>query len=467
MSNGKLWGGAFDKAPHSLAWEFGQSVVSDCSLYREEIDVSIAHAEMLGTRKILKAAEVRRLVAGLKKIRKLIESDGLVISDETEDIHSMIEQALTDELGEAASKLHIGRSRNDQIATVTRLWLVRRIDELHSAIKKHQKLLLNLAAKHAEHVMPGYTHQQVAQPITLGYHLLAYFWMLQRDGWRLDLLRELCSVSPLGSAALAGTPFSIDREQTATAIGFSAPTPSALDGVSDRDFVGDALHACSMIMQHLSRLSQEIILWTTAEFQFMRLDDSLSTGSSIMPQKRNPDFAELIRGRSAKAVANWVQYQAMMKALPMGYNRDMQDDKPPLFDSVELTLASLELSCEMLRSATFDLKRLEEASDSGYSTATGIADLLASKGTPFREAHAIVGKFVRECEKRGVRLSELKPSDLAMLAPHLPQELLEGVQPKANALSRTSEGGPSPLAFGRQLRRAEKLHKRPGFDKFQ
>ena len=451
----KTWGGAFDKSPDDLAWRFGRSIESDSVLWREELDVSVAHARMLGATGIVPEADV--IVSELEKIRAEIEIGSLELPQDAEDIHGAIEAILFERIGVIAGKLHTGRSRNDQIATVTRLWLRRRCADLRRATRRLQSVLLELAERHQRDPMPGYTHMQRAQPITLGFHLLAHFWMLQRDVARLDFLKKACEECPLGSAALAGTPFPIDREMTANELGFARPSPNALDATSDRDFVGDALHACAMIMQHLSRMCQEITMWTGAEYGFMRLDDSFSTGSSIMPQKRNPDFAELIRGRTGRVFGHWIAFQTMMKALPLGYNRDQQEHKPPLFESVKLCLDSLALCAGMMKTATFDVLRMKETAGEGFSTATAIADALAATGMPFRKAHELTGKLVRECEKKGWTLMDLDESRLSEIGLEIPVSILEVVDVEGSIRSRDLVGGPGPEAMQQQLEKAKQL----------
>lgn len=461
--NKKLWGGAFQEPLSELAWKFGQSIETDKHFLVEELDVSAAHAEMLGKTGALTAGESSKLQKCLQKLRKQAVSGKLVLPSDAEDVHSAIEDELVSELGDVGAKLHMGRSRNDQIASVARLWVMRRSAELQDQIKSLQEVILNLAQAHATVAMPGFTHQQRAQPITLGFHLLSYFWMLQRDGVRLSSLFEMCSSLPLGSAALAGTPIPIDRDFTAKTLGFDAPTPSALDGVSDRDFVGDALHACSMVMQHLSRVSQELVLWSGSEFNWVTLADSVSTGSSIMPQKRNPDFAELIRGHIGTVIGHWVAYQTMMKALPLGYNRDQQLDKPPLVASFSIALHSVGLVSEMLRRAKFNTARMADDAGSQFSTATAVADALAMDGVPFRHAHEIVGKLVLECRRRGIGLNEFPTADLKMISKSLKSEHLCFADTPRSIESRNSKGGPAKRAVQAQLKSAEKLHRAKGF----
>lgn len=428
----KLWGGAFEKAPAETAWKFGQSIESDMTLWCEEIDVSIAHANMLVAAGIIAEPDGKALVTALNHLRENCAYMRKSCQVESaEDLHGAIEALLVEMVGDVAKRLHAGRSRNDQIVTVTRLWLKRQCASVDASIAELQGVLLELAEKHANDPMPGYTHQQPAQPVTLGFHLLAYFWMLERDRQRFAQTAAIADASPLGAAALAGTSLPIDRQGTASELGFAGVIPNALDAVSDRDFVGDALHACATLMQHLSRVAQEIVLFSTAEFGYLKLDEAYSTGSSIMPQKRNPDMAELIRGRSARAIGNWTAFMSMMKGLPLGYNRDQQEDKPPLFDSIALCLDSLVIAREMLATASFNVEAMEANAGKGFSTATGLAEALVKSGVPFRTAHEVVGAWVKS--GGGEPPIEFDASVGASLA------------------SRESEGAPGPKAMQSQL----------------
>ncbi len=447
MVKQKLWGGAFAKGPDELAWRFGQSIDSDSILGQEEIEVSIAHAEMLGACGILPASEAALLVQRLTEIGKEL-SAGASLPDDAEDIHAAIEQMLRAEVGEVADKLHAGRSRNDQIATVTRLWLKRACDALAARAVELQKVLLKLGEKHQADAMPGFTHMQPAQPITLGLHLMAYFWMLERDKSRLAAVKAMADECPLGSAALAGTSLPINREMTAAKLGFSCVTANALDATSDRDFVGDALHYSATLMQHLSRLSQELVLWSTPMYGFVRLDEAYATGSSIMPQKRNPDMAELIRGRSARVIGHWTAFMSMMRALPLGYNRDQQEDKPGLFDSVSLCLDSLQLCARMLSTAEFQTWHMSAIAGDGFSTATGVAEAMVMDGMPFRQAHEATGKLVRQCEETGTTLDALTG---------LSPEVHAATDVTGSIAARDGQGGPGPTAMTKQLDEAKKV----------
>jgi argininosuccinate lyase len=447
----KLWGGAFASGTDELVDSFGQSIDSDLLFWREDVTGSIAHARMLGDTGILPKADAARLIEGLQEI---LEEGPDKLPTDVEDIHTAVEVRLREIVGDVAGKLHTARSRNDQVATDTRLYLRRRLADMDGHFRELQETLIALGEQHLYAVMPGYTHQQRAQPITLGFHLMAYFWAFDRHRRRVAHVREMASQNPLGSAALSGTGFPIDRWQTTHELGFTEPSASALDATSDRAYLLDALHLCALAMIDLSRLSQELILFSTKEFGFVRLHDSVTTGSSIMPQKRNPDMAELIRGRSARALANWNLLAGVMKALPMGYNRDTQEDKPPLFDSLDLVADSTRLVRQMLATATWQTERMAAAVRGDFSTATDLADFLASQGMPFREAHEVVGKAVRYCEARGIGLEDLNAFMLEEAAPGTPTKALEVLSPEGSVARRNSFGGPAPEAMREQLRLA-------------
>ncbi len=435
------------------AWAFGQSIDSDLEMWDEEIDVSIAHAEMLGETGIIPTSAANATVVALEEIRNVDK----ISWPQFEDIHAAIEHLLEERIGEDAKSLTAARSRNDQIATVTRLWLIRKCARLTEELKSFQHVVVNRAEQYVETPMPGYTHQQPAQPITLGFHLLAYFWMLQRDKIRFETLRFLACDSPLGAGALSGTSLPINREMTSSKLGFEYPSPNALDSVSDRDFVGDALHACATLMQHCSRISQELILWSTHEFQFVKLAEEFTTGSSLMPQKRNPDICELIRGRSARTIGNWTTFMAMMKALPLAYNRDMQDDKPPLFDSMRLSLESVGLLSKVVETCEFKIVRLREGAGAKSSTATRLAEWLVAHGVPFRVAHKQVGQIVIECETRGLALDKLSLSQLRNFVPNADEECVSVLTVDGCIASQSSHGGTAPAQVRAQLAEAKAL----------
>lgn len=450
----KLWGGVFTGTNDSLVDRFGQSIETDLNFWQEDIIASVAHVRMLGEQGIISAEEAQTIERGLEQIH---EEGPECLPRDVEDIHTAVETKLAELIGEVAGKLHTGRSRNDQIATDTRLYIHNALLELSDRIKVLQTKTLALAQEHKDDLMPGYTHQQRAVPVTLGFHLLAYFWMLQRTGWRIERTAELANYSPLGAAAIAGTSHPIDRFGPSKELGFTAPIPNALDATSDRGYILDTLHLVASLMIDLSRISNEFVLWSTREFGFLSLGDAVTTGSSIMPQKRNPDMAELIRGRAGQAIGNWVALASTLKGLPLGYNRDTQDDKPPLFRSLRLANDSLELIGVMLDNAQFNTKRMAESTFGDFSTATDIADAITISGVPFRQAHELVGKIVRGCLERNLVLEQLTPELLHEIAPEVSVEVLKIVSANGSVKRRESYGGPGPEAMKVQLAHAEKL----------
>ena len=456
----KLWGGAFSESTADLVDRFGQSIKTDLHFWQEDLIGSVAHARMLGETGIISKDEAKILIDGLEKIH---EEGPRALDVDVEDVHTAIELRLKEIVGDVAGKLHTARSRNDQVATAARLFLHNELLIVLDLIKSLQGVLLEQATAHKDALMPGYTHQQHAQPITLGFHLMGHFWGLQRNGWRAERLFELANYSPLGAAALAGTGFPIDRHMTAQELGFTAPIPNALDATSDRSFILDALHVCALIMIDLSRISQELVLWSGREFGFVKLHDSVTTGSSIMPQKRNPDMAELIRGRTGRVIANWVTMATVMKGLPLGYNRDTQEDKPPLFDSLGKIKDSLQLIQLQLESCEWQLQTMANSTRGDFSTATDLADFLAASGMPFREAHEVVGKVVIGCNERGITLEDLNESNLKEIAPEIPSEALNVLKPEDSVRRRESYGGPGPKAMATQLALAAELHAERGF----
>lgn len=437
-----LWGGAFKESNDELVARFGQSVDSDLTFWQEDLIGSVAHARMLGKTGILTREESQALVDALEKIH---EEGPEKLPRDVEDIHTAIEVRLAEKIGALAGKLHTARSRNDQVATDARLYLHNELVTVLDRVKQLQGVLLDQAKRHRAAIMPGFTHQQPAQPITLGFYLLAHFWTLQRSGWRAERLFESANYSPLGAAALAGTGFPIDRFATAAELGFTAPIPNALDATTDRSFVLDGLHFCAILMIDLSRLSQDLINWSAPGYGFVRLGDRVTTGSSIMPQKRNPDMAELIRGRTGQVVGHWTAVATMLKGLPMGYNRDTQDDKPPLFAALDLVEDSLILARMMLEGAEWNLRAMARMANAGASTATDLADRLAREGMPFREAHEVVGRFLSTGETGGRDL-------------RLPSA-------RESVRSRESYGGTGPRAMARQIREAARAHRARGFKK--
>jgi len=456
----KLWGGAFSADSQPLVNEFGQSIASDLTFWREDVEGSIAHARMLGACGIVTAEESQALVAGLQQI---LDDGPDQLPTDVEDIHTAVETRLHETIGAVAGKLHTARSRNDQVATDAKLHFRRRLSQTADHLKHLQRAILNSAEANTETVFPGVTHQQHAQPISLAFHNIAVFAELQRHGWRIEQIQRILATCPLGSAALAGTAFPIDRTATANELGFAGPTLNALDATSDRSYVLDILHVCALIMIDLGRFSQELISWSAPEFGYIALADDVTTGSSIMPQKRNPDMAELIRGRSSRAVANWVSLATTMKGLVHGYNRDTQDDKPAVFESLRLVNQSLQLMTAMVSGMTVNQTSMLAATKGDFSTATDIADALARSGIPFREAHEVVGKIVRHCIDRGIGLEDLTPPDLELIQPALPPGISECVDPIKSTRSRNSFGGTGDIAVREQIEICRRLLEAPGF----
>ncbi|MBI3544557.1 MAG: argininosuccinate lyase [Deltaproteobacteria bacterium] len=448
---GKLWGGAFDKPTHAEVEKFTASIGVDGRLWAADILGSQAHARMLGKVGVLTADESAKIVAGLEAVRADITSGKAVFSPDAEDVHSEIERLLTERLGALAGKLHTARSRNDQVATATRLYLRGEAQSLGGDLRALQTLLADTAEKHVETILPGLTHTQHAQPVSLAHHLLAYFWMFERDVARLVSCVERVNVLPLGSAALAGTSFPLDRKMVAKDLGFASVTENSLDAVSDRDFVVEFLSDCAQVMTHLSRLSEELILWSAPEFGFVQLDDSVTTGSSIMPQKKNPDVAELIRGKVGRVNGALVGVLTTLKALPLSYNRDLQEDKTFLFEGLDTTRASVRLMSLMLSNASFKTERMAKAVEGDFSNATDLADYLVRKGLPFRQAHEVVGRAVRYCLERKLALEALTVAQLKELSPLFEADALAAIQPLAVLHARTSEGGTAPVRVKEQL----------------
>jgi argininosuccinate lyase len=446
----KLWGGRFSKEADETIEAFTASLPFDQRMWEQDIRGSVAHVRMLGQCGIIAADEAAAIEAGLEAIRGAIASGSLVIEG-AEDLHSFVEQRLHEQLGPVAGKLHTARSRNDQVATDTRLYLKERAAAIREQVVGFQQTLLAQAEQHVETVLPGYTHLQHAQPIVLAHHLLAYFWMLERDKSRLDDWRERADVLPLGSGALAGTGFPIDRDLVARELGFARVGENSLDGVSDRDFVLELGAALAILMTHLSRLAEEVVLWATREFGFIELDDAVATGSSIMPQKKNPDVAELVRGKTGRAVGNLTALLVTMKGLPLAYDSDMQEDKERIFDSIDTVAGSLRAMTILLQTARFRTDRMRAATAGDFSTATDLADYLVRRGLPFRQAHSVVGQIVKWCEEHDIALEGLDAARLQQFAPEFEagSEALAAVE--GSVASRTSAGGTSPEAVRQQL----------------
>jgi argininosuccinate lyase len=451
----QMWGGRFGGKPAELMRQFNASIGFDKRLWREDIAASKAHAAMLRDQAIIAQEDADAIIAGLDTIAAEYERDGVPENAELEDIHMTVEHRLGELIGPAAGRLHTARSRNDQVATDFKLWVRVACDEAVGAIRGLQRVLVACAADHAETIMPGFTHLQVAQPVTLGHHLMAYYEMLRRDASRFADARARMNESPLGSAALGGTGFPIDRDATAGALHFERPSANSLDVVSDRDFALDYLSSAAQCSLHLSRLAEELVLWASPMFGFVRLSDEFSTGSSIMPQKRNPDAAELVRGHSGRITGALVSLMVTMKGLPLGYSKDMQDDKEPLFEARDLLILSLEALAGMLSTLTFVPERMREAAAAGFSTATDLADwLVREANVPFREAHHITGRAVKLAEERGCELAELPLDDLRTIDAQIDERVFSVLSVEASVASRTSYGGTAPARVREQIAKA-------------
>jgi argininosuccinate lyase len=439
------WGGRFSVGPDEIMERINASIGFDRRLYAQDIAGSQAHAAMLVAQGILDSDDGDAIALGLDTIRREIEGGQFAFSTALEDIHMNVEARLKELIGDAAGRLHTARSRNDQVATDFRLWVRDAIDGFEAQLVDLQAALLDRAAEHADTVMPGFTHLQTAQPVTLGHHLLAYVEMFGRDRSRFADARRRLNESPLGAAALAGTPYPVDRERTAATLGFDRPMANSLDAVSDRDFAMEFLAAASILMTHASRMSEEIVLWCSQQFGFIKLSDAFSTGSSIMPQKRNPDAAELTRAKSGRMFGSLVTLLTVMKGLPLAYSKDMQEDKEPVFDAAETLGLALSALAGMVRDMTVNPDAMRRATEAGFPTATDLADwLVREAGVPFREAHHITGAAVKRAEEKGVGLAELTPDDLRAVDERLTEGVYAVLSVDASVASRTSFGGTAP-----------------------
>jgi argininosuccinate lyase len=446
----KPWAGRFSEPTDAFVEAFTASVGFDRRLYRHDIEGSIAHARMLARQGILSEAECTAIVAGLERVRARIEAGDFEWSVPLEDVHMNIEAALTADIGPAGKKLHTGRSRNDQVATDVRLYLRAEIDEIRRAIARLQLALLDLAEREADTILPGFTHLQVAQPISFGHHLMAWFEMLERDRERLADCRRRVNVMPLGAAALAGTTYPIDRQYTAALLGFDRPAENSLDAVSDRDFVIELAAAAAILMMHLSRFSEELILWSSAQFGFVELADGFCTGSSIMPQKKNPDVPELVRGKAGRIFGHLMGLLTLMKGQPLAYNKDNQEDKEPLFDTVDNLKGSLKVFADMMAGLACNRERMRAAARQGFATATDLADYLVRKGIPFRDAHEMVGKAVALGVREGRDLAELSLVELRSFCDRIDEDVFEVLTLEGSLAARDHIGGTAP----RQVRAA-------------
>ena len=436
--------------------DYTVSIAYDRRLYREDIAGSVAHARMLARQGIIAAKDAESIVEGLGTIRGEIEEGSFPWREELEDIHMNIEARLHEVIGDAAGALHTARSRNDQVATDMRLFVMRCIDETLQGVRGLQRALLDRAEAHLDAVIPGYTHLQRAQPVLLSHHLLAYVHMLERDAERFRQARSRTDVLPLGSAALAGSPYPLDRESVAAELGFSRVSANSMDAVTDRDFVIDYLSAAAVAMAHLSRMAEELVLWSSEEFSFVRLPEAYVTGSSIMPQKRNPDFAELARGRTGRVYGHLVALLTVLKGLPLTYNRDLQEDKEALFDTVDTLLPTLRVFAGMVEGLRFDVDRMRAAAEGGYALATDLADYLVRKGVPFRRAHGAVADLVRSAQAQGKGLRELDLQEYQRFSPLFEADVLDLTVEQALA-ARDVPGGTAPARVRTALREARRL----------
>ncbi|CDI03641.1 argininosuccinate lyase (Arginosuccinase) (ASAL) [Candidatus Competibacter denitrificans Run_A_D11] len=440
----KSWGGRFTESTDAFVAAFTASVEFDRRMYRQDIAGSIAHARMLTRIGVLTEADCAAIIAGLTEIRAEIERSDFEWSVALEDVHMNIEARLTERIGAAGKRLHTGRSRNDQVATDIRLYLRDAIDAIGMELKRLQGGLVALAAQEAATIMPGFTHLQVAQPVTFGHHLLAWFEMLKRDGARLADCRKRVNIMPLGAAALAGTSYPLDRDYTAQLLGFDAPTANSLDAVSDRDFAIEFAAAAAILLTHLSRMSEELVLWSSAQFDFIDLPDRFCTGSSIMPQKKNPDVPELVRGKVGRVNGHLIALLTLMKSQPLAYNKDNQEDKEPLFDTVDTVLGCLRVFADMVPALRPKREIMLQAARRGFATATDLADYLVCKGLPFRDAHEVVGKAVRLGVETGRDLAEMSLAELQHFSPLIENDVFDVLSLEGSVAARNVLGGTAP-----------------------
>lgn len=440
----QLWGGRFTKETDKLVYNFNASISFDKKFYKQDIEGSKAHVKMLGRQQILTEKEMNDILACLDEILADVESGRLEITDEYEDIHSFVEANLIDRLGDTGKKLHTGRSRNDQVALDMRLYTRDQVKETDELLKSLLQVLLRIMKENTETIMPGFTHLQKAQPITLAHHMGAYFEMFKRDRSRLHDIYERMNYCPLGSGALAGTTYPLDREYTAELLGFYGPTLNSMDGVSDRDYLIEFLCALSTIMMHLSRFSEEIIIWNSNEYQFVEIDDAYSTGSSIMPQKKNPDIAELVRGKTGRVYGALNSILTTMKGIPLAYNKDMQEDKELSFDAFDTAKGCIALFTGMLDTMKFNKEVMRKSANNGFTNATDAADYLVKHGVPFRDAHGIVGQIVLYCLDKGIAIDDMKLEELKAISPVFEEDIYEAISMKTCVEKRVTLGAPGP-----------------------
>ncbi|MES9960926.1 MAG: argininosuccinate lyase [Sedimenticola sp.] len=454
MSDKKLWSGRFNEPTDAFVEAFTASVEFDQRLYKYDIQGSIAHATMLAKSGILTEQERDSIIGGLERVQQRIDSGDFEWSVELEDVHMNVESALTTDIGDNGKKLHTGRSRNDQVATDIRLYMRDEIELIRAEIKRLQEALLEVAEREADTIMPGFTHLQTAQPITFGHHMMAWFEMLERDRERLADCNSRVNVMPLGAAALAGTTYPIDRHYTAELLGFDRPSENSLDSVSDRDFAIEFSAAAALVMMHLSRMSEELIIWSSAQFAFITLSDSFCTGSSIMPQKKNPDVPELVRGKTGRVFGHLMGLLTLMKGQPLAYNKDNQEDKEPLFDTVDNLKGSLKVFADMIPAITCRKENMREATMKGFATATDLADYLVRKGIPFRDAHEVVGKAVALCVEKECDLSDLGLGELQAFSDAIGDDVFEVLTLEGSVAARNHIGGTAPEQVRAAIERA-------------
>ena len=440
----QLWGGRFTKETDQLVYNFNASISFDQKFYEQDIRGSIAHVKMLAKQQILTDGERDQILEGLKEILEDVRSGKRKIRDKYEDIHSFVEATLIDRIGDAGKKLHTGRSRNDQVALDMKLYVRDEIDEMDGLLKKLMESLLKIMKEHVHTYMPGFTHLQKAQPVTLAHHVGAYFEMFKRDRGRLTDIRKRMNTCPLGAGALAGTTYPLDREYTAELLDFDGPTLNSMDSVSDRDYVIELLSAMSTIMMHLSRFSEEIILWNSNEYQFVEIDDAYSTGSSIMPQKKNPDIAELVRGKTGRVYGALMSILTTMKGIPLAYNKDMQEDKELTFDAIDTVKGCLALFNGMISTMEFRKENMNRSAKNGFTNATDAADYLVNHGVAFRDAHGIVGRLVLTCIEKGISLDELPLEEYQKISPVFEKDIYEAISMRTCVEKRMTLGAPGP-----------------------
>ena len=443
----QLWGGRFTKETDKLVYNFNASISFDQKFYKQDMEGSIAHVKMLGKQGILTEKEMQDIVDCLKEILKEVEEGKLIITDEYEDIHSFVEAKLIDRLGDTGKKLHTGRSRNDQVALDMRLYTRQEVLHTDKLVKELLETILKIMEENTETIMPGFTHLQKAQPITLAHHMGAYFEMFRRDRLRLQDIFKRMNYCPLGSGALAGTTYPLDREYTAELLGFYGPTLNSMDGVSDRDYLIEFLSALSTIMMHLSRFSEEVIIWNSNEYQFVEIDDAYSTGSSIMPQKKNPDIAELVRGKTGRVYGALMSLLTTMKGIPLAYNKDMQEDKELSFDAMDTAKGCLALFNGMLATMKFNKEKMHDSANKGFTNATDAADYLVNHGVPFRDAHGIVGRIVLYCLDKKIAIDDMSLDELKAICPVFEEDIYEAISMETCVNKRLTIGAPGKDAM--------------------